>query len=479
MDPIGRRLFARDPTSFPIASGGSMTSCTTGSRSRRAALIRLLCAVALIVRGGIVAAQQPSDGNEPSDDPVSISDDDTAVPPDSLGQNDYACPDTCQDGGSCDISSASEPCCDDDHCAGWFGAEWLRWRLDGGRLPPLVTEGPSTAPLSTVARLHDPDTNVLTDKTVNDDWRNGFRFYSGFWLDGCHTVGIGCDYFDVGNDNYHALMGSDPTHDMGRPFFNTQSGQEDVEFVSMPNELDGTVRVNSNDGLQGAGLLLSNRIWQYCDSYCPGHGAQLILLSGYRFYQYDSNLSVTENITVPPTTMSLLVPGTTFFVQDRLRSENEFHGGEIGLQGVGKHRWWWLDGMAKVAFGEQYRTVTVNGQTIINVPGDTTADYTGGLLTSEATNIGRYRDSNFVLIPEFRLGGGMRVTRCCSIRAGYDVILWAGVARAGSQLPPGLGVDPRNLPPVVAGGGADPEFLGIRGSQLAAQGFDFSVIWQF
>jgi hypothetical protein len=456
-----------------------MTLCIPGSRSRCAAMLRLLCFAILVAHAGSVTAQQLSDGNGSNDNAVAISDNDMAFSPDGLGDSDCAGPGPYEECPPCDDCGPCEPCRTDHHCAGWFGAEWLHWQLDGGRLPPLVTEGPSTAPPASVARLDDPDTRILTDKSVNDDWRDGFRIYGGFWLNCCHTIGIGGDYFDVGDDNYHALMGPDPTHDMGRPFFNTELGQDDVQLVSVPNELDGTVQVKSNDGFQGAGLTLSNRIWQYCDPCCAGHGAQLTLLSGYRFYQYDSNLSVTENLTVLPGTTSLLVPDTTFFVQDRVRTENEFNGGEIGVQGVGKHCWWWLDGMAKVAVGEQRRTVTVNGQTFIDVPGGGTADYSGGLLTSEATNIGRYRDSDFVLIPEFRLGGGLRVTRCCSVRAGYDVILWSDVARAASHLPPGLGVDPRNVPPVVVGGGPDPEFPGIRGSQLVAQGFDFSVIWQF
>ena len=63
--------------------------------------------------------------------------------------------------------------------------------------------------------------------------------------------------------------------------------------------------------------------------------ASSTLLSGYRFYEYDTNLSITENLTVLPH-HSPLVPGTTFLVQDRFRTHNEFNGGEIGLQGISR-----------------------------------------------------------------------------------------------------------------------------------------------
>jgi hypothetical protein len=158
---------------------------------------------------------------------------------------------------------------------------------------------------------------------------------------------------------------------------------------------------------------------------------------------------------------------------------NHSNGGEVGLQGYKQHCWWWLDGTAKIAIGSQRRTVFVNGQTVTDVPGDTSVTAQGGILTSSETNIGTYRDSDVVVIPELRLGLGAMVTHCWAVHAGYNVIVWGDVARAASHLPPELQVDPRNIPPVQAGGGTEPEFPGIRGSQLVAHGLDLSVTWQF
>jgi hypothetical protein len=391
-----------------------------------------------------------------------------------------SCDGYCSDQGECDGDNS--PCFDDGykHYAPiWVGAEWIHWRLDGNRLPPLVTDGPVTTSIANVARLDDPGTRILSGhETVNDDWRDGFRVFGGVWLDCCRTCGVGVDYFDVGNDDYKFTSKNDPSRVVGRPFFNTELGVDDVQLVSVPGELDGTVRVKSGDNFRGAGLTFNRRIWECCDP-CSCNSKELNALAGYRFYEYNTNLSITENLTVLPGTQSPLVPGTTFFVQDRFRTHNEFNGGEIGLQGLSKHSCWWVDGMAKLAMGEQHRTVTINGQTVIVVPGGGSFAAPGGLLTSELTNIGRYDDSDFVVIPEFRLGIGGQLTHYCSIRAGYNVIIWNDVARAASQLPPGLQVDPRNLPPVQAGGGPEPEFRGIRGSELIAQGLDLSIMFAF
>lgn len=200
-----------------------------------------------------------------------------------------------------------------------------------------------------------------------------------------------------------------------------------------------------------------------------------MLLAGYRHLQFNSNLSISEDLTVLPGTSTPLVPGTNILVDDRFSARNEFHGGELGLQGRVKRSWWWVDGMAKLSIGNMHRSVTVDGQTINTVPAGGQAEFVGGILTSEVTNIGHYSDNKTVVIPEFRLGIGMQVTQRVSAKAGYNLIIWNDVAHAAAHLPPGLAVDPRNLPPIQAGGGSEPEFPGIRGSNLVAHGVDVGL----
>jgi hypothetical protein len=454
-----------------------MIPCINGSRLRRAALLTLFLG-AIPALQATTSAQQISDYGSAAPGVV-ISDggyDNGWSANESYGSYDGYCSDQGQCGGD------SSPCFDDGYkhyCPVWAGAQWIHWRLDGNRLPPLVTDGPVTTSLASVARLDDPGTRILSGgETVNDDWRDGYRVFGGVWLDCCRTCGVGVDYFELSGDDYKFKSENDPSRVVGRPFFNTQLGMEDVQLVSVPGQLDGTVRVRSNDEFRGAGLSFNRQIWQ-CGDPCSCNSHELNALGGYRFYEYNTSLSITEDLTVLPGTQSPLVPGTTFFVQERFRTHNEFNGGEIGLQGFSKHSCWWLDGMAKLAVGQQHRTVTVNGQTIIDVPGGGSSTSAGGLLTSEVTNIGRYDDSDLVVIPEFRLGIGGQLTHYCSIRAGYNLIIWNDVARAASHLPPGLQVDPRNLPPVQPGGGPEPLFPGIRGSELLAHGLDLGIMFAF
>ncbi len=453
-----------------------MTLCFSGGRLRRAAALSLLLG-AMVGQTTATFAEIISDYASPAGGVV-VSDDgyDSGPSYDSYGSCDGYIGDCDEwDGGV--VSSCNGGC--KSYCPIWVGGEWIRWRLDGNRLPPLVTDGPATAPLSSAARLGEPGTRILSgDETVNDDWRNGWRVYGGIWLNDCRTCGVSLDYFDVGDNGYTFTSENDPSRIVGRPFFNTELGEQDAQLVSVPNELEGTARVKSGDDFQGAGIALNHKIWQSCDP-CSCKSHELTLLGGYRYYEYDTNLSIAEALVVLPGTTSPLVPGTAIFVEDRFRTHNQFNGGELGFQCLCKRGCWFVDGTAKAAIGQQRRTVTVNGQTFVDVPGGGTSLDAGGLLTSEVTNIGRYDDTDFVIIPEFRLGIGTQLTNYCSVRAGYNVIIWNDVARAASHLPPGLQVDPRNLPPVTAGGGPEPEFPGIRGSQLLAHGFDFGVMFSF
>jgi hypothetical protein len=482
---IRLKLIACDPDSRRIALGGNMASYTTGNRlGRPAALALFLSALA-----GQFALAQPELFSGPRNKyGAVISDYDEFY---DGGAPSYGCA-SCDGGGQCgdpdcgcDCGAYDGSCCGHDsgcraqNLSFWFGAEWLRWQLDGNRLPPLVTDGPVTDPSADVARLDNPNTRILSgDATVNDDWRSGFRVFGGVWLNCCRTWGVEADYFDIGDDDYTFQSVPGFNRVVGRPFFNSELGEDDVEFVSISDELDGSVRVNSSDEFKGAGAAFVHCLWN-CSNPCSCSGRELECLAGYRYYEYDSHLSITENLEVLPGTQTPLVPGTTFFIQDQFRTHNEFHGGEIGLRGMSQHREFWIDGMAKLAIGSHQRTVIVDGETIIVVPGGGTSDQAGGLLTSEVTNIGRYEDSQFVVIPEFRLGLGARVNDYCAVRVGYNVILWNDVARAASHLPPGLAVDPRNLPPVQAGGGPEPEFPGITGSNLVAHGFDLGVVFEF
>jgi hypothetical protein len=471
-----------------------MTLRFISSPSRCATGFGMLCAALLAFTttassfGQQVSAANQFRGNNPGNvaNPFRSTPAQIAEPndPDLYGGN--------YDGGYGAYSDYDEPCGDGGYVtyqssrpesgvAGWLSAEYLLWQMTGNDLPPLVTAGPANIPLADVAQLDDPSTVVLSDGDVNDGWRSGIRIGGGIWLDNCRTMSISADYFNLGDDNYSFLSGQNSTTVVGRPFFNTepQPGLDDLELVSVPNQLSGTAEVNSSDDFWGAGAAVNRCVWCCQDPYRPCGYSRLNVLGGYRHYDYSSNLNIQERLLVLPGTTTPLVPGTTINVQDSFYTKNEFDGAEIGLQGVKRHSCCWYEGLVKLGIGSNRRTVVINGQTTNIVPGGGTTTNAGGLLTSSVTNIGTYSDSDFTVIPEFRIGMGADVTRHFSVLVGYNVIIWGDVSNTSSALPPGLRVDPRNLPPVQAGGGSDPAFAGLGGSTLVAHGLDLSLIWEW
>src|SRR5262249_54883705 len=66
----------------------------------------------------------------------------------------------------------------------WARGEYLLWRVESQRLPPLLTASPPGTPLNAAGVLGTPGTVVLFgDERVNDEWRSGMRFELGAWLD--------------------------------------------------------------------------------------------------------------------------------------------------------------------------------------------------------------------------------------------------------------------------------------------------------
>ena len=101
----------------------------------------------------------------------------------------------------------------------------------------------------------------------------------------------------------------------------------------------------------------------------------------------------------------------------------------------------------------------------------------GGLLAL-LTNIGTYRSSSFALIPEFEFRAGYNITPRLRAFAGYTLIVWPNVARAGEQIDPV--VNPAFLPPPIpgAGGPLRPAFPN-RLSTLWVQGLSLGLEYRW
>jgi hypothetical protein len=315
--------------------------------------------------------------------------------------------------------------------------------------------------------------------SYNGGYRSGNWVQGGMWFDCCHTHGIMADYFFVGQQNspFFAASNGDPV--LTRPFIDANTGEPAEQLVAFPGVVTGNIGVQNYNSVQGAGVSgICNLCCceGCCDSCCwrMKDCRRLDFVYGFRFYNFEDNLYINEDLTaISPITG---VPiGTRIQVQDSFTTRSNFYGGELGLI---YQRWrgrWMHEGTVKVALGGVNSVVRINGSTTVSFPGQPTVTNEGGLLAL-SSNIGRYEENTFTAIPQFSFRLGYRLTEQWTLLAGYTLIYFGEVARAGEQID--VVVNPNLLPPPVDGGPARPAYH-FNPSDFVLQGITLGAQFNF
>ena len=184
---------------------------------------------------------------------------------------------------------------------------------------------------------------------------------------------------------------------------------------------------------------------------CGSSYTRFNLIAGYRFLDLDEHLAINEDLV----SLDTAAPGS-FDVNDIFDTDNNFHGGEMGLQWMMNRNCWELNLLAKVALGNTNQNVRIRGFTVITPEGQPSTTEQGGLL-AQSSNIGDYSRDEFSVVSEFGATLKYRATRNMSLTTGYTLILWNEVVRPGDQID--LRVNPNLIPPAQPGGPALPEFV--------------------
>jgi len=333
---------------------------------------------------------------------------------------------------------------------GWVSIDYLNWNQKGMSLPPLVTTStPGTAQVNAGVLGLNSTSTLFGGNTVLDNGFSGGRLNFGFWLDKCHTWGIGGDYFDLERqtESFSATStGAQGSQILSRPFFNVSPNRagEDAQLVAFPNVLRGTVSAEVYSDLVGAGFHIRRQT--NCSSGCKkdflcGGCSQLHTrtdcLLGYRYMQLGEGISVNENL------VSLLpAPDSgSFLINDRFGTTNTFNGVDLGMMHTRRRGVWSADFLVKLAIGNTHQTVDISGDTRIN---GVLQRPDGGLL-AQSTNIGRYERDRMTVLPELGANLGYYITPNFKLRAGYTFIYWSNVVRPGDQID--TDVNPAFLPP--------------------------------
>jgi hypothetical protein len=319
-----------------------------------------------------------------------------------------------------------------------------------------------------------PNTTIpFGDERVADQERHGLRWSLGAWLDDAQCRALEGEWFSVGDDNstgnFLASSSGDPI--LARPFFNVSLGQEDSALVAFPNLVSGQIAASSSSEFHSGTLLLRSNLRQ-------GSRGRLDFLTGYRYFRFREDLLITNNLV--STDPGGFVPqGTTLDLFDRFVTENDFHGGDIGLAMQLDHGPWTFGVLGKVALGNVHQRLAIDGGTVVATPGGSTTSRTGGLLALP-TNIGSYSRDEFAVLPEFTTNIDYRINDCWSLTIGYTFIHLSDVLRTGDQID--RFVNPTQLTDFSQPGGGgligDPRpSATLNDTDFWAQGLNVGVTW--
>lgn len=361
----------------------------------------------------------------------------------------------------------------------WVRFEYLYWMMDGMTVPPLVTGSPTGTARTNAGVLGLPSTTVLFgDQEILDAGRSGLRARMGAYLDYSQCIGIEGEYFGFEDETlqYRAASDANGNPILARPFFNVNArnpttlasvpAREDAELISFPGVLSGAVTVDASSSLHSAGarLLLNMCCKNFsnpCGTPCR-HYRRADLLLGYRYMRLRDSLGIREDLT------TLDNSNQRFSILDQFRTENDFHGGEIGVLWQAQHHRWTVELMGNVAMGNVHQVVAIDGGTTITQVNGTSTRFPGGLL-AQRTNSGRFERNDFGVIPEFGATLGFYVTPRLRLTGGYSFMYWSRVVRAGDQID--LDVNPDLLPPeAVPFTGASRPAFAFRDTDFFAHG---------
>jgi hypothetical protein len=352
--------------------------------------------------------------------------------------------------------------------------------MKGSPMPALLTTSPAGTAFARAGVLGlSTTTTVFGGKHLNEGERDGGRLTIGGWVDDEHTLGAEVNALALQNHTTTFAAGG-PGRILFRPFSDVSGATQTpaAMAVSVPGVINGRVAIsNGTDGLVGAGVLFRENLWGGCQY-------RIDVIGGYRYLQFADRLAITETATnliggaipnVSPLLASAGVPpGTTAIIRDRFDATNDFHGFDFGVTGEYRQGPWRLRGTLKMAVGENFEIVDINGSTTAIRPGGATTQRTGGFLAL-ISNVGHLTRDRSIIVPEGNVQLGVQLTPAIRAWVGYTGLYWSEAVWSSKQIDHAINTN--LLPPSngqITSGQIRPTPL-FGGTSLWAEGVDVGL----
>jgi hypothetical protein len=368
----------------------------------------------------------------------------------------------------------------------WVSGEYMLWTEKRAPLPSLVTTNPNATPAdfanypSNYPIIGVAGTGVAVGGNQDYNMLNGAKFTIGMAVPYCGDLGFESTFFFLGNRINNTTLSSDPNGfpAIGRPFTEVFpqagptgngstgiAGNQSAELVSFPGQLAGNINIQTSTEMWG--VEGNFRIPMYC-----GCNYKIDFLAGFRYLELDEGLTITENITGVP---GGIFDGSSTSVMDSFHTRNDFYGGQIGIDAEWRVGKWSFEGIGKIAAGDMKEVVSINGSSSNTIGGVTTTNAFG--VFALPSNIGRYSQDNFCLLPELGAKIGYNLTPRLRGFVGYDILYASTVVRPGDQMSTTL-----NSSSVLNGtpiSGAPLPTFQARPTDFWAQGVSFGLEWRY
>jgi hypothetical protein len=357
------------------------------------------------------------------------------------------------------------------HDRWWLGGEYLGWWTRSTQLPVLAATGPIPASLADPVTTPVPVLSGSFGQTLH----GGARFSGGWWFSDDQRRGIDTRFLFLFRNGTGFTTNSAQFPVLGRPFFNVNDPVGPLtDVIGAPGRSSGGLAVHLDNSLWGAEV-------NYRRFLAGNPCFRLDGLVGYRYLNFSETLTITETGIVDPNNPMLAAGRAPFATAtDRFRTENNFHGGQVGLTAEARRGRWFVNGRGSIAFGTVFQTAEIAGGQTQAFPNGTAGQFAGGLLALPGANIGTFNQSKFAVLPEVGLNLGYHVTPNMRVFVGYNFLYLSSVLRPANVIDPMVDASrvPNFLPnpaPVLAGvPRPSPQF---NTTDFWAQGISFGLQW--
>ncbi len=318
-----------------------------------------------------------------------------------------------------------------DNTYHWIQANYIHWWVRRDNTPPLVSTGDPT--VARTGAIGNPDTVVLLGggSSVGPKEFSGAQMTLGMWLDPERLQSLEIGGFWVGKNSRTYRFGGDAT---GNPALvqPLQFPDEGALAFSFPGQFSGTMTVHTVMDFHNLELNVARNVFRInCWS--------LDTLVGVRYMYMNDQLSINQNVTVLPGAAGFIPflgtpqpAGSNFVFNDSFDVTNRFYGGTVGARVNFVFGCFDLSGSIKVSLGATAHVANIDGTTTLNLNGTSTT-VSGGSV-AQASNIGRYTNTDFSVVSEFNTTLGYQLTPGIRLMLGYNFLDWSKTLRAGNQI---------------------------------------------